>query len=976
LQPNQGHDYNGISSEDHHRNVGQTVCPMRHYQDSSSSHFNQGHGYPISDPAHYAHTLSDCHRYNQSSVMHSQQNQMPRSTREQGHGYAIYGPAHYAHAQSYNDRYNQSYVMHSQQNQMPRSTYEQGHGSAIYDPAHYAHAHSYNDRNNQTMANNDSTCINPTSSQLSYGASSAMVSQSNQSEVPNFSSAIHPSHANEKGYPISSSYPIAKDRECDADNPLNIKTPRIAHNSLPNPDYSRHDDLPHTIPIRTDGREIYMYMFHFKSQTSSIQATSITGEENMLITSLLKVNDFAIRDRISLSIDPKKSYQKIMLIRCRGMNRSPPTCCLQFLLIRTDGKLGFYVRMMNCKDASCHKIKHLVGCIPSKIKAPPDLIRNFDESGSGKDKVIHALVEHSTHSSANKKLRRALTQKTHKIKNGFVKAGNDCRATETVAEFKAYCENTGMCMSVEDYCALLKKEGYIHNNLKKIVVLAHDLDDAKDGRWNAVVFTTVGRLLVFMKIIEMAEWKKSITTQIDGTNLLDDIRFMVHGASDYKHQFFPLMFGIVREECKESATMVVRTSIQIFHNLGLKSEIAAHLLRHDILKDGGTALHATARELKLSERACKTHMIERTQGVGTKGQNGRGSMYVYLQNKQLKFKEDEYFFLLVNQSLFSVHGSKAYTTAVVMMFKYMLIDWVVRESGGEVKAFLKNDATEDDVIQVITEQFVCYIPFVSGDTKGDLVREHGGHLHKCEQIIAWFVGFYFRIGLCNSKDNENKSKYVLEPTFGPVHVPGDPFNTNGLESQNHVLQNHAKTVFGSHQVTKYQAALESIRPGSLVPDDLQTRPLHTDADWSNIWKYCEKKKLDVVPLPNYLRHAFIFDSNDPCPLINRADLFSKLGRLRKQHNTGNGIVIYLPSKENYERSMLAAKDSLREEANIGEYPMPPNACHNKTIKDEDRILGPLLDQLFIPQLLGTKTALLLVYYNEANLINSCFFLIF
>jgi hypothetical protein len=25
--------------------------------------------------------------------------------------------------------------------------------------------------------------------------------------------------------------------------------------------------------------------------------------------------------------------------------------------------------------------------------------------------------------------------------------------------------------------------------------------------------------------------------------------------------------------------------------------------------------------------------------------------------------------------------------------------------------------------------------------------------------------------------------------------------------------------------------------------------------------------------------------------------------------------------------MLAAKDTLREESNIGEYPMPPNACH-------------------------------------------------
>jgi len=439
LQHKQGHDYNGISDEDHHRYIGQTVCPMRHYQNSSSSHFNRGHGYGISNRAQYTHTPAVNDLYNQSSVVYTQQNQMPRPTRKLSRGYGISNHAHYTHTPAVNDLYNQSSVVYSQQNQMPHSTREQGRGYVISNHTHPTLSPAVNNRCNQTVAIYDSTYINPLSS-YSYGASSipnvghghsmypqlnhlqpsAMLSQANPLEAPYLSSAFYPSHANEKGYPMSSSHPIAKSQKSDAANPLKIKSPRIAHPSLPDPNYCCHDDLPRTIQIKRDAREIYMYMFHFKSQTSSLQATSITGEENMLISSLLKVNDFAIRDRISPSTkgpDPKRSYQKIMLIRCRGMNKSPPTCRLQFLLIRTEGKLGFYVRMMNCQDASCHNIKHLVGCIASKIKASPNLIRKFDESGSGKDnKALHALFENTTHSSANKKLRKAFTDRTYQIK--------------------------------------------------------------------------------------------------------------------------------------------------------------------------------------------------------------------------------------------------------------------------------------------------------------------------------------------------------------------------------------------------------------------------------------------------------------------------------------------------------------------------------------------------------------------------------
>ena len=328
--------------------------------------------------------------------------------------------------------------------------------------------------------------------------------------------------------------------------------------------------------------------------------------------------------------------------------------------------------------------------------------------------------------------------------------------------------------------------------MDQLVVLRHDLDDATDGRWNAVTFTTVSRLLVFQKIIEVACWKKSITTQIDGTTLLDETRFLIHGASDYKHQFFSLMFGIVREECKESAVMIVETSMKIFTELGLPSDIPKPL-RHDILKDGGTSLHAIAKTLCLGERACKVHMVERKGGVGTTGQNDCGSMYRYIQSKRLKLKDDANFFLNVNPSLFLVHGHEAYRTAVLMMFKYMLADWVVQESGGVVKAFVQENATKQQVIDVLANQFFCYIPFVSGETRGDLMRERREGdipLHKCERIIVWFIGFYFRIGISKRKvTKKESSSVVLEPTYGLVHVPGDP---DGLESQNNVMQSNTK----------------------------------------------------------------------------------------------------------------------------------------------------------------------------------------
>ena len=55
-------------------------------------------------------------------------------------------------------------------------------------------------------------------------------------------------------------------------------------------------------------------------------------------------------------------------------------------------------------------------------------------------------------------------------------------------------------------------------------------------------------------------------------------------------------------------------------------------IRYVCLKDGGRSLYAMVHYLKkeygwdVDEKACKTHMNERTNGKGTKGYNDCGSL--------------------------------------------------------------------------------------------------------------------------------------------------------------------------------------------------------------------------------------------------------------------------------------------------------------------------------------------------------------
>ena len=58
--------------------------------------------------------------------------------------------------------------------------------------------------------------------------------------------------------------------------------------------------------------------------------------------------------------------------------------------------------------------------------------------------------------------------------------------SKTVGKFKNDCKN--MFMTIKEYCSLiLKNDGcYVEKHLDQLVVLRHDLDDATDGRWNAV----------------------------------------------------------------------------------------------------------------------------------------------------------------------------------------------------------------------------------------------------------------------------------------------------------------------------------------------------------------------------------------------------------------------------------------------------------------------------------------------------------
>ena len=108
--------------------------------------------------------------------------------------------------------------------------------------------------------------------------------------------------------------------------------------------------------------------------------------------------------------------------------------------------------------------------------------------------------------------------------------------TDSIKEFQE--KHANYRMSIRDFCEAIRNETYVKANLKNIVIIGTDINKKEDGRWEAVVFTTIGKGFVFLKVVEMYREKGAITGLIDGTNILQGIfRALTFGHSDYEHKF-------------------------------------------------------------------------------------------------------------------------------------------------------------------------------------------------------------------------------------------------------------------------------------------------------------------------------------------------------------------------------------------------------------------------------------------------------
>jgi len=93
--------------------------------------------------------------------------------------------------------------------------------------------------------------------------------------------------------------------------------------------------------------------------------------------------------------------------------------------------------------------------------------------------------------------------------------------------------------------------------LTKSVCLCHNVGAADDIRWNGVVFTIIGKLLIFLKVVEMAGYKKAITFQIDGCYLVPGkLHSIFIGFSAFLHHIQITLACLAREEDRNASVMI------------------------------------------------------------------------------------------------------------------------------------------------------------------------------------------------------------------------------------------------------------------------------------------------------------------------------------------------------------------------------------------------------------------------------------
>jgi len=279
-----------------------------------------------------------------------------------------------------------------------------------------------------------------------------------------------------------------------------------------------------------------------------------------------------------------------------------------------------------------------------------------------------------------------------------------------------------------------------------------------------------------------------------------------------------------------------------------------------------------------------------------------------------------------------------------MFYKWLLTHWITAESNNDVNIDLNRNSTLVEVYAYLKNNYSPHLHYVHGEDIPfeSITIPNKSIMHKCEKIVLWFNGYYFPI--------------LSKPTFGPAHTPGDPMNTNGLEGQNGLYQNDVKANVKDNNLSNLKAFVRTFEDNTKVPDDFRVRPFSNKKDWNEVFKHCQKPRQGNVELPPFFRYMVAFEM-DGYTLIQRDKMISRLTAVGKGLTATSktlshekGVVVYLPTKHNFEITMRETKEMLLKEKNVGGY--PSGSSSGKTCRNEMDDMFSILFPIFMSQLIG------------------------
>ena len=150
-----------------------------------------------------------------------------------------------------------------------------------------------------------------------------------------------------------------------------------------------------------------------------------------------------------------------------------------------------------------------------------------------------------------------------------------------------------------------------------------------------------------------------------------------------------------------------------------------------------------------------------------------------------------------------------------------------------------------------------------------------------------------------------------------------------------------------------------VQKKTLVPDNFHVSPSSTGVEWRKVFKYCRKRKNGNEPIPKLFQYMFGYKGNGDYEHIPWEELVTELTSVGKDTTGDKKLILYLPTKSNYDKTSDEVRESLRLEKNEGNY--PSNSSSTKNIsKEED--LFPILYPAFTKQLYDKHVSFIAYLY--------------